>query len=196
MNDHPEIAQLLREIQANQQSLHEDIIGVVDRLIRLETVINELIADHGRPTPVNEHQQYLTARMIVVTTGKASTSMLQRVLQIGYSKAAGLMDALEAEGVISPANGVTPREILIDYDTLMDMEGANGEEKGPTTEENDELYEAAKTTVIEAGKASTSFLQRRLRIGYTRAARLMDTLEENGVIGPKQGAKPQEVTPE
>ncbi len=57
----------------------------------------------------------------------------------------------------------------------------------------DPLYEEAKRTVIEARKASASLLQRRLRIGYARAARLLDILEENGVVGPGEGAKPREV---
>jgi S-DNA-T family DNA segregation ATPase FtsK/SpoIIIE len=47
--------------------------------------------------------------------------------------------------------------------------------------------------VIKAGKASTSYIQRRLRVGYSRAARLMDLLEEKGVIGPADGSKPREV---
>ena len=58
---------------------------------------------------------------------------------------------------------------------------------------DDELYAEARRTVEAAGKAATSFLQRKLRIGYARAARLMDLLEENGVIGPADGAKPREV---
>ena len=58
---------------------------------------------------------------------------------------------------------------------------------------DDDLYEAAYAAVIEAGKASTSYLQRKLRVGYARAARLMDVLEERGVIGPQDGAKPREV---
>ncbi len=57
----------------------------------------------------------------------------------------------------------------------------------------DPLYEEAKRLVIEAKKASASFLQRRLRIGYARAARLLDILEERGVVGPADGAKPREV---
>ncbi len=60
-------------------------------------------------------------------------------------------------------------------------------------EEDDELYEEARDAVIKAGKASTSYLQRKLRIGYARAARLIDILEERGVIGPGEGAKPREV---
>ncbi len=58
---------------------------------------------------------------------------------------------------------------------------------------DDELYEDARMIVIEAGKASTSYLQRRLRIGYARAARLMDMLEDRSVIGPGDGAKPRTV---
>ncbi|MDO8565450.1 MAG: DNA translocase FtsK 4TM domain-containing protein [bacterium] len=59
--------------------------------------------------------------------------------------------------------------------------------------DDDELYEEALVTIVEAGKASTSYLQRKLRIGYARAARLMDMLEERGVIGAGDGAKPREV---
>lgn len=55
------------------------------------------------------------------------------------------------------------------------------------------LYEEAKRLVMEAKKASASYLQRRLRIGYARAARLLDMLEEQGVVGPADGAKPREV---
>ncbi len=60
-------------------------------------------------------------------------------------------------------------------------------------EDDDELYPQAKQTVMEAGKASTSYLQRKLGIGYARAARLMDLLEQRGVIGPGDGAKPREI---
>ncbi len=60
-------------------------------------------------------------------------------------------------------------------------------------DEEDELYSEAKRTVIEAGKASTSYLQRKLGVGYARAAKLIDMLEERGVVGPADGAKPREV---
>ena len=59
--------------------------------------------------------------------------------------------------------------------------------------DDDEMYEEAKQTVLEAGKASTSYLQRKLGIGYARAARLIDILEERVIIGPGFGAKPREV---
>jgi DNA segregation ATPase FtsK/SpoIIIE, S-DNA-T family len=60
-------------------------------------------------------------------------------------------------------------------------------------EMDDDLYEEAKQTVIQAGKASTSFLQRKLGVGYARAARLIDMLEGQGIIGPGSGAKPREI---
>jgi S-DNA-T family DNA segregation ATPase FtsK/SpoIIIE len=60
-------------------------------------------------------------------------------------------------------------------------------------EEDDALYADAKKTVIEAGKASTSYLQRKLGVGYARAAKLIDMLEERGVVGPADGAKPRDI---
>jgi len=58
---------------------------------------------------------------------------------------------------------------------------------------DDELFDEAAEAVIRAGKASTSMLQRRLRVGYARAARLIDLLEEQGVVGPADGARPRDV---
>ncbi len=59
--------------------------------------------------------------------------------------------------------------------------------------QGDELFEEAKEIILQAGKASTSYLQRRLKVGYSRAARLMDLLEEARVVGPGEGAKPREI---
>ena len=58
---------------------------------------------------------------------------------------------------------------------------------------DDELYETARELVIKKGKASTSYLQRRLSIGYGRAAYLLDALEEKGVVGPSNGKRTREV---
>jgi len=69
----------------------------------------------------------------------------------------------------------------------------NGSSMEDLSEDDDEFYEEAKLLVIKAGKASTSYLQRRLRIGYARAARLIDILEERGVVGPQDGSKPREI---
>lgn len=63
----------------------------------------------------------------------------------------------------------------------------------PEAEEDDEMLEAATEVIRQTRRASTSSLQRRLRIGYTRAARMMDQLEERGIIGPPQGSDPREI---
>jgi len=77
-------------------------------------------------------------------------------------------------------NAVADKNVL--FDSVVDDVG-----------DDDELYEDAKSAVVEAGKASTSYIQRKLRVGYSRAARLMDLLEERGVIGAADGAKPREI---
>ncbi|MDP3725260.1 MAG: DNA translocase FtsK [Nanoarchaeota archaeon] len=71
--------------------------------------------------------------------------------------------------------------------------GVNFEEYAGSSDEDDDLYEEAVEVVRAAGKASTSLLQRRLKVGYARAARLMDMMEERGVVGPGDGAKPREI---
>lgn len=64
---------------------------------------------------------------------------------------------------------------------------------GDDDDAGDELFGEAKEVVVQAGKASASLLQRRLKVGYARAARLLDLLEERGIIGPGDGAKPRDV---
>ncbi|MBU2037382.1 hypothetical protein KJ866_04275, partial [Patescibacteria group bacterium] len=64
---------------------------------------------------------------------------------------------------------------------------------GSDSSGDDDLYNEARKVVIQSGKASASLLQRRLRVGYARAARLLDMLEDNGMVGPGDGAKPRDV---
>ncbi len=79
----------------------------------------------------------------------------------------------------SPEGGSNSKDVLDGFDA------ENGTD--------DEMYLEAVQVVSEAGKASASLLQRRLKVGYARAARLLDLMEENGLIGPGDGAKPREV---
>lgn len=78
-------------------------------------------------------------------------------------------------------------------DTITDRAKQSSMFGESAAESDDPLYNEAKQIVVSAGKASTSYLQRRLKVGYSRAARLIDMLEEHGVIGPGDGAKPREV---
>ncbi len=67
--------------------------------------------------------------------------------------------------------------------------GAGAEE----SDDADEMFPQAVECVVEAGQASTSLLQRKLKLGYARAARIMDEMEQRGIIGPFEGAKPRQV---
>jgi S-DNA-T family DNA segregation ATPase FtsK/SpoIIIE len=62
-----------------------------------------------------------------------------------------------------------------------------------TEEAEEELVKAAFQIILETGKASTSLLQRKLKIGYSRAARILDILEEKGIVGPQEGTKPRKI---
>ncbi|MBW1876933.1 MAG: DNA translocase FtsK 4TM domain-containing protein [Deltaproteobacteria bacterium] len=76
---------------------------------------------------------------------------------------------------------------------IEDITGGSDVDMDLLDEERDELYDAALQIVFQAGKASTSMIQRHLKIGYNRAARIIDLMEASGVIGPADGARAREV---
>jgi S-DNA-T family DNA segregation ATPase FtsK/SpoIIIE len=101
---------------------------------------------------------------------------------------------------------VTEREIrnIVDFlkekgdpeynEEITVRQSAHVGEKGESLSEDDDiLVDDAQEIILESQKASASFLQRRMRIGYARAARILDILEERGIIGPADGAKPRDV---
>lgn len=104
-------------------------------------------------------------------------------------------DTSDTEGVITNIKSQISEE---DIEYSEDL--ANAIEKGPSssgngssTEERDPEFEQALEIVLLAKKASASYLQRQLKIGYNKAARLMEQLEEAGAIGPQDGSKPRDV---
>ena len=86
-------------------------------------------------------------------------------------------------------------------DSLLNLEAvddksSNVDGKGKSdggTDDNDPLYNEIVEFVITTGKASASLLQRKYKLGYNRAARIIDLLEERGIVGPQNGSKPREV---
>lgn len=93
-----------------------------------------------------------------------------------------------------------PEMIVNDEITNQSIEGmakggvlTTGLNKGMEDENLDALFNEAVNIVLETGKASASFLQRRLEVGYARAARLLDQMEIRGIVGPARGAKPREI---
>jgi S-DNA-T family DNA segregation ATPase FtsK/SpoIIIE len=83
-----------------------------------------------------------------------------------------------------------------DYDASVTERASSGTAFAggtPIDDDSDPLIPEAKEEILRAGKASASLLQRRLKVGYARAARLLDLLEQEGFIGPGDGAKPREI---
>ncbi len=78
-------------------------------------------------------------------------------------------------------------------ENVLAVPGEDGDGAEPEEREYDEYYDRAVAIVAETRKASTSMLQRRLKIGYNRAARIVERMEEEGVVGPADGVKPREV---
>jgi S-DNA-T family DNA segregation ATPase FtsK/SpoIIIE len=103
----------------------------------------------------------------------------------------GFVDTPEVERIcdfISEQKGYPEAHLLPE---VKDEESEGGELFDPN--ERDELFEEAAQTIVQYQQGSTSLLQRRLKLGYNRAGRLMDQLEAAGIVGPNQGSKARDV---
>lgn len=98
----------------------------------------------------------------------------------------------DVENVVEHVKAYGSPEYIDDEIFVDDEEDAEG---GPSlfSDGDDPLYQQALDIVIQAGKASASYIQRRLKIGYNRAARLVEEMEERGIVGPANGSKPREI---
>lgn len=110
---------------------------------------------------------------------------------VGASKPLRIQGAFVSEKEVEQVVGYIKSQTESEYkDDIID----EIENKGPSSDENpDELLPQAIEIVLDAGQASISLLQRRMRIGYNRAARLIDSMEERGIIGGYEGSKPRQV---
>lgn len=88
-----------------------------------------------------------------------------------------------------------PNYVIESFDAMgqLDDDGSGGKKGQNLDEPMDELYDDALDIILSTGNASTTFLQRKLKIGYARAASLVDQLESKGVVGPADGAKPRKI---
>mgnify|MGYP006266650345 CR=1 FL=1 len=148
----------------------------------------------AEPTPTD---RYDLACAIVAHEQVAAKSYLMQRLNCSYAEATDLIARLEAAGAVSPAADARSRAVYLrpeDYPypsfSVGELADAAIEFAGDADEE---LYQSARSLVIQTGHASTSFLQRTLRIGYSRSARIMDLLIERGVIGRVDENGPFEV---
>ncbi len=102
-----------------------------------------------------------------------------------------VVDAVKAQAVSSYSS-----EIMEQIENSAQQSGKSGGESAKNTdsgEDEDELLPAAVEVILETGQASVSMLQRRLKLGYARAARIVDAMEEKGIVGPFEGAKPRQL---
>lgn len=115
---------------------------------------------------------------------------------IGAAKPVRIQGAFVSDGEVEKVTDFIKKESLpapVKEEEPVDFSLPEEKEGGGRSEEADPLLYEAAEWVTDTGKASVSMLQRRFRIGYTRAGRLMDTLEEKGIVGPADGARPREV---
>jgi len=116
----------------------------------------------------------------------------------GSSRLTRLHGAFVTETEISRVTDFWKSQARPEYDQSFLIAPPNedqaGEDDGePASDEQDPMYEEAVRLVLQMGKASTSTLQRHLRLGYGRAARILDMMQRDGIIGPPDGSKPREV---
>jgi DNA segregation ATPase FtsK/SpoIIIE, S-DNA-T family len=115
----------------------------------------------------------------------------------GSARLVRVHSAYCTEAEIADVVNFWKRQAAPDYDKSYLLvppgEGEDGEASEDLDSFNDPMYEEAVRTVLEMGKASTSILQRRLRLGYGRAARILDVMYKDGIIGPPDGSRPREV---
>ncbi len=143
----------------------------------------------------------IDSRTIIDTMGAEKLLGAGDMLYISseVSKPLRIQSAYISEGEVKRIADYLKNQLEAHSLDSIDLDGGNKEhsdaffESVVEDEDDDDLYEEAKSIVMKEKKASTSYLQRRLRIGYSRAARLIDILEERGVIGPQDGARPREV---
>lgn len=115
------------------------------------------------------------------------------LLPPGSARLIRVHGALVTEAEVTGVTDHLRKQLQPTYNELVLEDLKEQEQIEQEMAQKDEMYDVAVRLVVEIGKASTSTLQRRLRIGYSRAARLIDMMERDGIVGPADGSKPREV---
>jgi S-DNA-T family DNA segregation ATPase FtsK/SpoIIIE len=212
----PYIVIIIDELADIMQAYPRELESAIVRLAQMSRAVGiHLILSTQRPS-VNVITGLIKANVPTRVALQVSSQIDSRTIldQGGAEKLLGAGDMLYASGEMSQPERlqsafISEEEVkkVVEYlkkayeDELPDMIELSGNiEKGSSLfsdgvgdDGDDDLYEDARATVIEAGKASTSYLQRKLGVGYARAAKLIDMLEERGIISAGNGAKPRDV---
>ena len=191
----------------SSESLTEGQQSILDMVSTARVRISEIYGESNseklnredltRQAISGEHNQvFKKALVLCIKKRRASIPVLQQGLDVGYEDALALLNKMTEQGLIGKARGERPRLLMnLAFETvgLWNAQGElDSEELGGETK-RDEKYSEAVRIVIEMGRASTSVLQRRLRIGYGRAASIIDMMHREGIVGPEDGSKPRAV---
>ncbi len=211
----PYMVIIIDELADIMQAFPRELESAIVRLAQMSRAVGiHLILSTQRPS-VNVITGLIKANVPSRIALQVASQIDSRTIldQAGAEKLLGAGDMLYMSGEMSKPERVqsafiTENEVkklvkfLIEQyegDIPEEIDFMQGESRGAIFEagmdgdDDDDLYEDAREVVVAAGKASTSYLQRKLGVGYARAARIMDMLEERGVIGPGSGSKPREV---
>ena len=219
----PYIVIVIDELADIMQAYPRELESAIVRLAQMSRAVGiHLILSTQRPS-VNVITGLIKANIPARIALQVSSQIDSRTIldASGAEKLLGAGDMLFQSGDMSQPNRIQSAFIsetelknvvkfLIDHNDAIpeagiDLSNTAPQEKNSifdaVNDENDlgdddDLYEQAREEIIHAGKASTSYLQRKLRIGYARAARLMDMLEERGVIGAQDGSRARDVITE
>ena len=214
----PYIVVVIDELSDLMQAYPRELEACIVRLAQMSRAVGiHLLLSTQRPS-VNVITGLIKANIPSRIALQVASQIDSRTIldQVGAEKLLGAGDMLFLSGELAKPfrlqnSYVTENELkkVVDYLSkqssaqeldAIDLDGTGGNSNPDALfasveedEDDDELYGEAKQAVQSAGKASTSYLQRKFRIGYSRAARLIDILEERGVIGPADGSRPREV---
>ena len=114
-------------------------------------------------------------------------------LPAGQSKPTRIQGAFVSDEEMNGLINYLKRQAPPQYKDEIENFGKSKEKTDDITDEPDDLFEDAVQVVMDTGQASISMVQRRLRVGYTRAARLIDMMERKGIVGPHTGSKAREI---
>jgi S-DNA-T family DNA segregation ATPase FtsK/SpoIIIE len=130
--------------------------------------------------------------MLYFPVGSGKPTRVQGCL-ISDAEVAAVVEFVKRSGIAQYDNAVMEEIEQNAAEKEKGSKGGGGSVSDEPSNEYDELIDAAAEVVVETGQASVSMLQRRLKLGYARAARLVDQLEEKGIVGPFEGSKPRQL---
>lgn len=213
----PYIVVIIDELADIMQSYPRELESAIVRLAQMSRAVGiHLILSTQRPS-VNVITGLIKANVPTRVALQVSSQIDSRTIldAAGAEKLLGAGDMLYASGEMSQPERLQSAFISedevknvvnylrrayqdelpneIEFSGNIDSGGNNLFSSSLEDNNDDDLYEDARSIVIETGKASTSYLQRKLGIGYARAAKLIDMLEERGIVGAANGSKPRDV---